>query len=102
MRATIGRQLEALGWDVMAVGTGAEAIRIAEHGLGVDVLLTDLHLPDTHGVTIARAVTERSPRTRVAFMSGSAPELLLEPREAPFLLKPFSSSALADALTMTG
>ena len=64
----------------------------------VDVLLTDLDLPDINGIAVARAVVGLSPATRVAFMSGTAPSKPLHPRDAPFLLKPFSARTLADAL----
>lgn len=101
LRSAVGRQLHTLGWEVVAVATGEEAIRVAEGGEVVDVLLTDLQLPDIDGVAVARAVTALSPRTRVAFMSGSAPQRPLDPSDAPFLLKPFSVTALANALAET-
>ena len=80
------------------MGTGQEAIRIVQHGVVVDVLLTDLQLPDLNGVAVARAIAGLSPGIRVAFMSGSEPRIPLEPSDAPFLLKPFSTVALANAL----
>ena len=99
VRLAIDRQLEALSYDPVTVNNGREAIRVVEMGLVIDILLTDLHLPDFDGVSIASAVTGLSPATRVAFMSGMAPSDLLEPRDAPFLLKPFSTTALANALS---
>ncbi|MBI2827768.1 MAG: response regulator [Acidobacteria bacterium] len=98
VRLVVDRQLDALGWEAVPVDTGQEAIRVVEGGMIVDVLLTDLHLPDIDGVAVARAVAGLSPATRVAFMSGAAPSKSLDPREAPFLLKPFSTRALANAL----
>lgn len=98
VRLSIDRQLEALSYDAVTVNNGTEAVRVVEMGLVVDILLTDLNLPDGNGVSIAAAVTAVSPGTRVAFMSGMAPSDPLEPRDAPFLLKPFSTAALANAL----
>ena len=69
-----------------------------EKGLLVDVLLTDLRLPDLDGREVAWTICRRRPFTRVAFMAGVAPAEPLEPRDAPFLLKPFSTQALANAL----
>lgn len=99
VRVTIDRQLEALGWEAVPVGTGEDAIGLVQRGMIVDVLLTDLQLPGLDGIAVARAIAGLSPGTRVAFMSGSAPLAALEPRDAPFLLKPFSTAALANAVT---
>lgn len=98
VRLAVDRQLDALGWEAVSVNTGGEAIRVVELGLIVDVLLTDLKLPDLDGLVLARAVTRVSPQTRVAFMAADAPGEPLEPPNAPFLLKPFSTSALGRAL----
>lgn len=99
VRLSIDRQLEALSYDPVTVNNGREAIRVVEMGLVIDILLTDLDLPDSHGVSIAAAIAGLSPATRVAFMSGMAPSDPLEPRDAPFLLKPFSMTALANAMS---
>ena len=97
-RLTIDRQLDALGWEAVPVDGAEDAIRIVELGFVVDVLLTELTLPDRNGVDLALAVVKASPGTRVAFMSSVAPNRPLEPRAAPFLLKPFTVAALASAL----
>jgi CheY-like chemotaxis protein len=98
VRLAIDGQLEALGWEAVPVDTGEDAIRIVELGFIVDVLLTELTLPDLDGPALALAVTQVSPATRVAFMAGAVPSQPLEPRDAPFLLKPFTTYALANAL----
>jgi CheY-like chemotaxis protein len=98
VRTVVDRQLRSLGWEVVALATGRDAIRLVERGTRVEVLLTDLDLPDVGGVMVARAITAAAPGTRVVFMSGSVPAVPLEPSVAPFLLKPFSRIALADAL----
>ena len=98
VRAAVDRQLEALGWEAVPVGTGREAVGIIRRGLIVDVLLTDLQLPDLDGISVAREIAGFSPGIRVAFMSGAAPARSLEPSDAPFLRKPFSASDLAKAL----
>ena len=98
VRAVVDRQLDALGWEAIPVGSGRDAIGIVERGMVVDGLLTDLDLPDLDGISVATEVARRSPGTRMAFMSGSAPQRSLEPGDAPFLRKPFSTSELANAL----
>lgn len=70
-----------------------------ELGLAVDVVLTELRLPDLDGRAVAWAIAKTLGRVRVAFMSTEAPRVVMEPRHAPFLLKPFSTGALASALS---
>ena len=98
VRSVVDRHLRALGCDVVPVSTGRDAIRLVELGTRVDILLTDLDLPDVNGMSVAGAVTAAAPSTRVVFMSGRFPIVPLEPRAAPFLLKPFSRAELARAL----
>jgi CheY-like chemotaxis protein len=98
MRLQVDRQLDELGWDGLTVNGGEEAIRVAEMGMIIHVLLTELRLPDLDGRSVAWTICRLQPRVRVAFM-GSAPlASRLEPHGAPFLLKPFSTTALANAL----
>jgi CheY-like chemotaxis protein len=99
VRLAIDRQLDVLGWDAVSVNTGEEAVRVVELGLAVDVLLTELRLPDLDGRAVAWAIAKTLCRVRVAFMGSEAPRVPMEPRLAPFLLKPFSTSALAAALS---
>lgn len=98
VRSVVDRLLRSLGWDVVPVSTGGEAIRLIQLGTRVDILLTDLDLPDVDGVAVARAVSAALPGARVVFMSGTQPRLPLEPLSAPFLQKPFSKAELARAL----
>jgi CheY-like chemotaxis protein len=98
VRLAVDRQLDALGWEAVTVNTGEEAIRVVKLGLVIDVLITELNLPDLDGVAVASAVTRLSPRTRVTLTAAVPPTEPLEPRHAPFLLKPFSTAALGNAL----
>ena len=83
----------------MVVGSGEEALRLLEEDLRVDVLITELRLPDIYGRELAWAVCQKRPFIRVAFMGRHAPAGPLEPREAPLLIKPFTAMALANALS---
>jgi CheY-like chemotaxis protein len=98
MRLAIDRQLETLGWDAVVVNSGDEAVRVVRMGFPVDVLLIELRLPDVDGRDTAWEICQLRPFTRVAFMGTMAPAEPLEPRDAPFLLKPFSTQALRNAL----
>lgn len=98
LRLAVDRQLGALGCDVVVVASGEDAMRVAEEQLRIDVLLTELRLPDIDGRELAWALGQKRPFVRVAFMGRDAPDQPLDPRDAPFLKKPFTTNALAEAL----
>ena len=95
----VDRQLAELGCEAIVVGSGEDALRVLEQDLRVDVLLTELRLPDIDGRELAWAVCQKRPFIRVAFIGSHAPSEPLELREAPLLIKPFTGMALARALS---
>ena len=97
-RLAIDRQLEMLGWDVVTLNTGEEAIRVVERGFTVDVLLAELRLPDIDGRQVAWAISRLLPGVRLAFMTFEPPREPLEPAHAPLLMKPFTTRALGNAI----
>jgi CheY-like chemotaxis protein len=98
VRLAVDRQLNALGCDVVVVASGADAMRVAEEQLRIDVLLTELRLPDIDGRELAWSLCQTRPFVRVAFMGRQVPNEPLDPRDAPFLMKPFTTNALSRAL----
>jgi PAS domain S-box-containing protein len=67
-----GRQsLEQLGYRVKAAGSPAEALDLArQHDGGIDLLLTDVVLPEMNGKMLAEKIRALHPRVRCLFMSG--------------------------------
>lgn len=98
LRLAMDRQLEEAGCEVVVATSGEEAIRLLAEPIRVDVLLTELRLPDIDGRELAWAVSQKRPFVRVAYMGRQSPAEPLDPADAPFLSKPFTSSALANAL----
>ena len=98
LRLAVDRQLGALGCDVVVVANGEDAMRVAEGQVRIDVVLTELRLPDIDGRELAWTLGQKRPFVRVAFMGREAPEEPLDPRDAPFLKKPFTTNALSRAL----
>jgi pilus assembly protein CpaE len=86
---------------VAAVGTGAEALEVAD-SLRPDAMLLDINMPDMDGITTAEKLATRAPTTALIMMSvqGEADYLrramLAGARE--FLVKPFSSDELVTSL----
>src|SRR5690349_3202529 len=97
------RLLHCLGHAVVEAADAeqAEATLRAERG-AIDLVLLDLFLGSTDGVTLARRLEAEQPGLRVLFMSGHDKDTCdLEDLAGPrrqFLEKPFSFPALEAAL----
>jgi CheY-like chemotaxis protein len=92
--------LESRGFEVTVAGTGAEALETVQGGACPDLLVTDVHLPDTLGPEVARRLREHAPSMPVVFMSG-APEAataVAGASDVPMLTKPFSMTELDRAV----
>jgi PAS domain S-box-containing protein len=87
------------GYDVLAAGSGPEALELlGRHGGPVDLLLTDVVMPQMPGSHLADRVRATWPGIRVLFMSGYTRGLLsaqgvLEPG-VHLIEKPFDRAAL--------
>jgi CheY-like chemotaxis protein len=93
------RMLERLGYTVLAARTPGEAIRRArEHAGRIDLLMTDVVMPEMNGRDLATNILSRYPDIRRLFMSGYTANVIahqgvLDPG-VHFLQKPFSMQAL--------
>ena len=95
LREVVERILTSNGYQVMTAASGPKAIETArEHDGHIDLLLTDVVMPQMQGNELARLITADRPDLRVLFMSGYAQPALgasgtLEPG-AILLEKPFT------------
>lgn len=69
----VERALEMSGFQVLAASSPEEALRmLRERGGHVDLLLTDVVMPEMSGPELASRVRLEAPTLRVLFMSGYA------------------------------
>ena len=88
--------LTQAGYTVITAGT-SKSLRalIAEHQGKVDLLLTDVVMPNISGPELVRIARERWPNLRVLFMSGYANDDLQDlDSDAGFIQKPFTPAEL--------
>ena len=88
--------LSQAGYSVITAGT-SESLRalIEQHQGKVDLLLTDVVMPNISGPELVRIARERWSNLRVLFMSGYADDELQDlDRDAGFIQKPFTPSEL--------
>ena len=100
IRAFAARALSAKGYTVLSASSGVEAFEIfEEEGGAIDLLVTDVIMPELDGPSLVKKVREVRPDLKVLFMSGYADGASLdELPAAQFLPKPFTLKALAEAV----
>ncbi|MCZ0962322.1 hybrid sensor histidine kinase/response regulator [Paracoccus benzoatiresistens] len=87
--------LESLGHSVVAVGTGAQAL--ARLSPDLDILMTDLGLPDMNGRDLVAACRRQLPDLRVVLVTGD-PGAAGEVENAIAVIKPYVEADLERAL----
>jgi two-component system cell cycle sensor histidine kinase/response regulator CckA len=90
--------LERAGFDVLAVVDGVEALSIARLAQPIEVLVTDVVMPNLSGIELAEQMMDRYPLMGVVLLSGYTAETLdidrVTARGATFVPKPVTSSQL--------
>jgi signal transduction histidine kinase len=97
---TTRRMLADLGYAVLAASGPAEAMRMAaSHAGKIDLLFTDVVLPEMNGRELMGALSERFPGLRCLYMSGYPADVIAHQgileEGLNFLQKPFEAKALA-------
>lgn len=94
------RLLELQGYQVLAAATAGEAIRLAESHAGpIDLLLTDVVMPEMNGRELAKNILKLHPGLKRLFMSGYTSNVIAHhgilDEGVHFLQKPFSLADLS-------
>ena len=92
------RVLELLGYTVMCAESGRKALDLArDHKGKIDLVLTDVVMPEMSGPEVKRRLAEAGHAARVLFMSGYSDDAILNgvlEIGVAFLQKPFTPGAL--------
>jgi len=92
------------GYSVIGTAHGREAIEIYESGeQAIDLLLTDVIMPEMLGTELVERVRSIEPNLRVIYMSGYshdvlAPQALTGNGQSAFIEKPFNARVLLKAV----
>lgn len=101
IRDLVREFLQRKGYTVLFANDGEDALRIAgEHRNPIDLLLTDVIMPNVGGHDLAQRMRQLHPNLKVLFMSGYAEPSASAKQEGigPVLQKPFLLDALAHKL----
>jgi DNA-binding NtrC family response regulator len=91
--------LRGEGYRVLSTDRGSEALRLLrEDERGIDLLISDVVMPEMNGARVAQHVHELCPRARVLFVSGYSESDMadqgLETLAFQVLQKPFTPDTL--------
>lgn len=100
IRNLLQMALRKNGYTVLAAESAREALEIVRgHTGAIDLLITDVVMPDMNGLELVRALATIRPETRTLFMSGYMDDALGDhgvlPSQANFIQKPFSPRVIA-------
>jgi two-component system cell cycle sensor histidine kinase/response regulator CckA len=107
LRGLNARGLKSRGYTVLEAGNGIEAIEVIEsHGGDVDLVVSDVVMPEMDGPTLAKELRTRNPGLKIIFVSGYAEDAF--DKHMPegsgtfhFLPKPFTLKQLVAAVKET-
>ncbi|BHH84786.1 PAS domain S-box protein [Desulforhopalus sp. 52FAK] len=97
------RMLEKTGYNVLMASGGSEALRRADKSeVGIDLLLTDVVMPEMNGKELSEQIKERIPDIKILYMSGYTSNVLghngVLDEGFELVAKPFSRKVLTDKI----
>jgi two-component system, cell cycle sensor histidine kinase and response regulator CckA len=105
LRALNARGLTSRGYTVLEAGNGREAIDIFQRQGDVDLVVSDVVMPEMDGPTLLKELRARKPQVKIIFVSGYAEEAfsknLAEEEKYAFLAKPFTLKQLVAEVKKT-
>jgi CheY-like chemotaxis protein len=109
VRALAESIIEALGYLILSAANAREAIALLEQDEPIDILFTDINLPDgpdaIDGLELARKAVELRPSLRMIYTTGHGQTdgmTALFVEDATFLSKPYTVKQLTEAVQATG
>lgn len=104
IRAVVGRMLSVIGYEVVAVNDGRQAVDYYRvHGDEVDLVILDMTMPVMEGPACFRALRELDPQVRVVLSTGNAldgsAQELLDEGAVSFVQKPYAVAKLSEVVS---
>lgn len=95
VRIVVSEFLEDFGYHVLQAEGAAAALRLLETTPEVDLLISDIRMPDMSGLELAEIATQRYRGLKVILISGY---FVAQQVNRRFLRKPFRMNELRDAV----
>lgn len=100
LRMMATQMLEKMGYQVIQAATPQAALAIcSDPGRKIDMVLSDVIMPEMNGFEMARGIATLRPETKVLFMTGYSDEMIARRRITPekdlhYIQKPFNMEGL--------
>ncbi|HEY5167423.1 MAG TPA: response regulator [Pseudolabrys sp.] len=105
LRALNARGLSSRGYTVLEASNGVEAIEVLDKQGSVDLVVSDVVMPEMDGPTLLKELRRRDPNVKIIFVSGYAEEAfqknLPSQEQYAFLAKPFTLKQLVAEVKKT-
>lgn len=100
----LDRILQSAGYVTRLASSGVDALAVAEGEGTIDILLTDLMMPEMNGDEVARRMRLRRPALKVLYYTGFCDRLFEEKptlwEDEAFLEKPCGPTAVLQAVAL--
>jgi len=104
IRSLVDRVLQSAGYVTRLASSGADALAVAEGPDPIDLLVTDMMMPEMNGDEVARRLRQKHPALRVLYCTGYCDRLFDEKgtmwEDEAFIEKPCSPRALLEAVSL--
>ena|SRR5947209_8103934 len=94
MLEVVSRMLLAEGYHVIRADGPGQALEIVKSARPVDLVVSDIRMPEMQGTQLVREIADLSPGTASMLMTGGILDPADLPTGVPVLRKPFSTAEL--------
>ena len=99
LRELLQNILQTAGYQVLIAPDGRKALELAaRRGVNIDLLLTDIVMPEMSGLDLAKAFKATHPGSRIILTSGYPQGMLIMDRGWNFIQKPFFPQRLLEKI----
>ena len=104
VRNALSRSLKRLGYRILAVTSGREALDLAASGTKVDLVMTDVMMPQMTGPELVTQLRRERPLLPVIYISGYTDGALgrdaIRDERVEFLQKPIPHEVLSEKIRL--
>ena len=104
VRKFVGRVLKDAGYRITIASDGPEAMRLASNMPALDIVVSDVMMPNMAGDELARRLRESWPQLKVLYLTGYSDRLFKERvtlwEDEAYLDKPCSIKSLQQAVSL--
>jgi CheY-like chemotaxis protein len=94
----VSRMVRDGGYEVLSATSPQQALEIIQNEPPIDLVLSDIMMPEMRGTELIRKIAEISPKTSALLMSGGVLGPMDVPPDIPLIRKPLMTPELLQAI----